>query len=92
MTSHNHPLWLQQDLERYRSDEQRHYGAVSLAEECSGMELEKVWKLLPELPYAGPPDWLNPENGSHQRNNRARDQREWFAKEFAKIQAETPKF
>ena len=92
MTSHLDPLWLQKDLDRYHSDEKASYGAVSLAEECSGMELERVWKPLPELSYSGPPDWLNPNNGAHQRQNRSRDQREWFVKEFAKIQAETPRF
>lgn len=86
MISHNHPLWFQQDLERYHSDEQRHYGAVSLAEECSGMELEKVWKPMPPTSFVGPPDWLNPRNASQQRENRDRDQMEWFAKEFKKIE------
>jgi hypothetical protein len=87
--NHNHPLWLQQDLERFLLDEQRHYGTVSLAEECSCKELEREFKPLRPTDMHGPPDWLNPHNGAHQRNNRHRD---WIARlqeGFRKIQTES---
>jgi hypothetical protein len=86
--THNHPLWLQKDLERFTLDEQRHYGAVSLAEECSGKELDRGFRPLLPTDLHGPPDWLNPHNGAHQRSNRQRD---WIARlqeDFKKIQAE----
>lgn len=88
--NHLSPNWLQQDLGRFHSDERQFYSAVSLAEECSGPELEKPqgFRPLPNTDFVGPTDFLNPHNAAHQRQNRGRDQLEWFAKEFKKIKLE----
>lgn len=90
MRSHNHPLWTQEDLDRYHSDERATYGAISLAEECSGPP--PGWEEPPivmPLDFLGPPDWLNPKNMAHQRQNMTRDELERISKEFQKLKTQT---
>jgi hypothetical protein len=76
------------DLERFRVDERECFSPVSLAEECSGVEVPAGFVTLP-LWFVGPPDFLFPQNQAHQRRNRVRDEDERFLNEWKALRATT---